>query len=131
MADLLVPVLLLALLLAFCLPPALGTARTLLGADPGRRLPLLRDRWQVLEQSATGVFALAVAGVVLPWHQLPVALWGLGATATALCLVGGALAAPSLPALAGDRHGRLRPRTRVLSALVSVVLAALALLARL
>lgn len=123
MAELLVVVVFLAL----CLLPALGTARALLGAGPERRLPLLRDRWQIVEQGATSVFALAVAGAVLPWHQLPVALWGLGATATALSLVGGALAAPSLPALAADRRGRLRPRTRVLSALISVVLAALVL----
>lgn len=121
----------LGVLLVCCLLPALGTARTLLGLPPRPLLPALRDRCQVLEQSATAVFALALAALVAPWHALPVALWGLGAAATALITVGGALAAPALPPLSADADGRRRPRSRVVSALVAVALAALVVLAQL
>ncbi|MEJ5913377.1 hypothetical protein [Pseudokineococcus sp. 1T1Z-3] len=115
------------LLVLLCLVPAVGTARRLLGAPQGRALPLLRDRWQLLEQVAGAVLALVAAAVLVPWDVVPTLLWGLAAVAGALVLVGGALALPALPALAPDARGRLHPRTRVTSAVVTAVLAGAAL----
>ncbi|WP_299034014.1 hypothetical protein [uncultured Pseudokineococcus sp.] len=130
MPDLLVAALPAGLFVVWCLLPGLGTVRALLDSEPRRALPLLRDRWQALEQGATAVLALALLAIMAPWHLVPVALWGLAAAATAFVAVGGVLAAPSLPRLAADRRGRLRPRTRALSALVAVALAALVVLAQ-
>ncbi len=95
-------VVVLAVVLVLCAGPAVRALR----GGPGERRFGLADRAGALVGLTSAVTGAVVARQLLPWDQLPEALWALPVAAATVALVGAVSSWRHLPALAAPRWRR-------------------------